>query len=349
MKLKLPLVLLCTLVSLFSARLGAQDTPQKTQVQILGTLHLSQFKGFKPAMLDELQDLLYKKSFDVICVESMPSELLYDIRSRKDSAFAGVISAFGGNRLVVADSVQHQLGISFVEAQQQVKALSQRDTLTDAARLALIEYDLAAAAPASATLNYMQLQDKQILKQSALDQSYFDALEKNKSRSNETYSIAVQLAAKQNLNTIELIDNFQDEALLLKLFPNFIEEFTTHQENFKDMARLPVFVKSEALRVQSIEENDLMAYYSFINSDEYMRQDFEAQWNVWFSTHFESGADKARYYLWEMRNLQIAANILKVVAVNPGKKILVIIGASHKSFLEKYLNEVTNLEVLGFE
>ena len=80
-----------------------------------------------------------------------------------------------------------------------------------------------------------------------------------------------------------------------------------------------------------------------------MKQDFEAQWSVWLKTNFPSGSDRARYSLWEMRNLQISANIVKTSSFYPGKSIIVIIGSSHKSFIEKYLRQVPDIELLEFE
>jgi len=80
-----------------------------------------------------------------------------------------------------------------------------------------------------------------------------------------------------------------------------------------------------------------------------MKQDFEAQWEIWLKTNFPTGTDKARYYLWEMRNLQIAANIIERCSFYPGKKIIVIIGSSHKSFLEKYLKQISDIEILNFD
>ncbi|MDF1673929.1 MAG: DUF5694 domain-containing protein [Vicingaceae bacterium] len=348
MKTRILQLAIFTLLALFSGNLFAQSENKKTEIQILGTPHLSQLKDFHPAMLEGLMNILDSKSFDVVCVEAMPAELLYDIRSRNDSAFSQVLSSFGGSRLFIADSVQSKLGISFLEAKKKFRMLTSKENLSDRERLSLIEYALASADPASATLNYIQLQEKSILEQSLLPQEYFDELQKNQMQTNEIYSLAVQLAAKQNLNKIELIDDFQDEALLFKFFPDFIQDYTKNQEAFKDIGKLPVFVKGDVLMKQSLETKDLLEYYRFINSEEYMSQDFEAQWEIWLKTNFESGSDRARYYLWEMRNLQIVSNIHRVIATNPGKNVLVIIGSSHKSFIEKYLGQVTDIEIMSF-
>lgn len=348
MKTKIIHLAIFSFFTLFSGNLFAQPVNKKTEIQILGTPHLSQLKGFNPDMLEELKRILDRKSFNVICVESMPSELLYDIRSRNDNAYSEVLSSFGGSRLNVADSVQILLGIDVVDAEKKFNMLTKRENLSDKKRLSLIEYALAMADPISATLNYIQLQDKSILEQSSIPQEYFDDLQNNQKQSNEIYSLAVKLAVKQDLNLIELIDNFQDEALLFKLFPDFIQDYTNIQEVFKDIVNLPVFVKGDELKKQGVKNNNLIEYYRFVNSEEYMNQDFEAQWKIWLNTNFESGSDRARYYLWEMRNLQITSNILRVISANPGKKVLVIIDSSHKSFIEKYLRQISDILIMNF-
>jgi len=86
-----------------------------------------------------------------------------------------------------------------------------------------------------------------------------------------------------------------------------------------------------------------------MNSREYKKKDFEAQHVIWLNSKFESGTDRARFSLWEMRNLQITANILKTCAFYPGNNIIVIIGASHKSFIEKYMKQIPDIELLEFK
>jgi hypothetical protein len=43
---------------------------------------------------------------------------------------------------------------------------------------------------------------------------------------------------------------------------------------------------------------------------------------------------------WETRNLRIAANIRDILGVHPGSRALVLIGASHKPYLEAYLDQM---------
>jgi len=113
-----------------------------------------------------------------------------------------------------------------------------------------------------------------------------------------------------------------------------------------EYANAPVFLKTNELVASGIENEDLVDLYLFMNSEEYMKQDFEAQHEIWFKSNFTTGTGRSRYSLWEMRNLQITANILKTCSFYPGKRIIVIIGASHKGFIEKYLGQISDIELL---
>jgi hypothetical protein len=50
---------------------------------------------------------------------------------------------------------------------------------------------------------------------------------------------------------------------------------------------------------------------------------------------------------WETRNLRMAANIREAIGDNPGSRTLVIVGGSHKWYLEAYLNQMHDVRVVS--
>ena len=54
-----------------------------------------------------------------------------------------------------------------------------------------------------------------------------------------------------------------------------------------------------------------------------------------------------RHYLagWEARNLRMAANIREVSATIPGQRLLVLTGASHKGYLDAYLQMMHDVNI----
>jgi len=52
---------------------------------------------------------------------------------------------------------------------------------------------------------------------------------------------------------------------------------------------------------------------------------------------------------WETRNLRMAGNIREILAHSHGSRILVIVGASHKPYLESYLNQMHDMRIVDAE
>ncbi|WP_109831511.1 DUF5694 domain-containing protein [Reichenbachiella versicolor] len=334
------------IICFFSLTALAQT--DKNQILVLGTSHLEQLKGFEISMLDKVIDKLDSFNFEVICIEKMSGELLYGIQSRQDSSFDQITKGrFGSKFLKVADTVQSSKSISYLKAEKNIKELSCKSNLNVNQRKELLFNYLAITDLPSAVLQYAYIKDKVVFT-SNFDKYIANLLEKSTISNNEYYSLAVSLAKRENINQIEPIDNFQDEALLLKYYPDFIKDYQDNFNQINDINQLPVYQKLNQLTQECLRTNDLSDLYTFLNSDEYKKEDYNGQWKIWLKTNFPSHSDKARYSFWEMRNLQITANIMRVVARNPGKKLIVIIGASHKSFVEKYLEQIEHVEVLKY-
>jgi len=340
-KVIIPLLFLCIQANIFS-----QNEINKTEILILGTPHLFQIDQFENSMLDKVKEKLNTHDFEVICIEKMPGQLLYDIASRKDSTFNDMKRM--QRHLKLADSVQAHLGKNFLESKQNITHLLSKNHLTNKDRKNLFYNFIATTNIASAALQYLYLKDETALFVSSFDKEIVQYIEKELASSNEYYSLAVPLAFHKQLNKIEPIDNLQDMALLAKYYPTFKDEMKNNPDFIANVLKAPVFIKSDSLKTQAVKNKDLSELYSYVNSDEFMKEDYNAQWKIWFETNFSSNSDRARYSLWEMRNLQISANILDVVARNPTKNILVIIGASHKYFLEKYLRQIPDIEIINY-
>lgn len=320
----------------------------KTEIFVLGTSHLNQIDGFEAEMLSSLIGELQEKDFGAICIERMPTQLLYDIEARKDSAFAGVLKAFGGERLDLSKKAQREFGFSFLQAKKEIDQILQKHSLLREDREKLIHLFFCTGEIASAALQYQYL-GNEIDAETDFEFQINEKLKACINYSNEIYSVALPLAKSEGIQRLEYIDNFQDEAILLDEFPKFIDDYVANQDLFLEISKKPVYLKADSLQKAAIEKGDLLDFFRYLNSEEYQKGDYEAQWAIWLQTNFESGSDLSRYALWEMRNLQIAAQIMRVTADYPGKRILVIIGASHKSFLEKYLVKVLSVELLTFE
>jgi len=316
---------------------------KKTQVLILGTPHLEHLDNFQTPYLKKVLDSLQAKEFEAIAIENMPTELLLDIKHRKETYWQDLFSSFS-RFIEFGQSHQKNINLSFEEAQNKIGELHAKTTLSDADRIEYINSYICIYDIWSAILHYKSLADKSKLSKTAID-----FLEKLTNAKNEINAIALEIATTSKLNQIYYIDNLQDETILLNEFPNFMIDYQSNEESIGELLNQSNFYQEvTSLENEAINKKDLYPLYKFYNSNEYITKDFEGQFALWFKTNFNSKTDRSRYSLWEMRNLSITANILRVVASNPEKKILVIIGAAHKSFIEKYLKQIPDIELLEF-
>ena len=335
------------LIFLSSVNLYSQRALDTTEVLVLGTPHLANLEGFESGMLAAVIDKLDSLEFGAVCIEKMRGRLMYDIRSREDSAFAGrgLYEAFTG----MADTVRNHLGIDLGQAEDNIEELLGRDTLSTVDRVDLLLYFLAITDLPSATLQLAYLGgEADRLSLPDFTRQMIRKVGRCVATNNEYYTLALPVARRASLNRLYPIDNLQDEAILLEKYPDFAAEVAGRSDLVLEVTNAVVYQRLDSLRRTAVERKDFFDLYRFLNGPDYAALDYLSQWALWFRTGFDSGSDRARYSLWEMRNLQIAAEILRVAAFHPGERVLVIIGASHRGFLDKYLRQVPDLKVMDW-
>ncbi len=315
---------------------------EKTKILVLGTTHLDQLSGVKSKHLDRVLDSLTQYEFDVICIEKMPVELLLDIRNRNSSHWQNLYSYFS-DPIEKGEYYQGIFNMSYKEAQFIIDSLLAKKTLTETDRIYLMKASLSSYDPWTASLHYQYIPEKTVI-----DTTIAEFMNNYTRSVNEINLIGVNLARRLNINNLYPIDNLQDETILLHDFPEFMIDYKNSQEIISELIDNAFYGKIDSIQSGCISKGDLYDTYKFINSAEYMNADKKGQWDIWFKTNFKSKTDRSRYSLWEMRNLQITANIMRVVASNPEKNILVIIGSSHKFFIENHLKEISDVELLTF-
>lgn len=315
---------------------------EKTKILVLGTPHLNQIKGVKNKYVERVLDSLAQFNFDVICIEKMPAELLLDIRNRDLPHWHDLYSYFS-KPIEKGTYYQEILNMSYSEAQLLIDSILSKKILTDTDRIDLVKASLCCYDPWTASLHYQHIPDKTIFDTTIT--SFMDIYAESR---NEINLVAVNLAKRLNINKLHPIDNLQDETILLHEFPEFLNDYTNNQDKVSELLDNSLYEKIDSIQAVCVSIGDLYDIYKFINSPKYMEADKEGQWDIWFRTNFKSQTDRTRYSLWEMRNLQITANIMRLVASYPEKKIMILIGSSHKSFIEKHLQQMSDVELISF-
>ncbi len=330
------------ILSISLSNLNAQQI-KPTKVLVLGTAHLDAIEGVSEIHLTHLLDTLKNYKFDVIALEQMPPELLLDIKSRPALPWQELYSYYSKSN-EIGQRFQKQNNFTFEIAKNLVDSLSKKSNLNEIERTQLMNASLSMYDLWSASLNYQLLKNK-----TKLDTAIVNVLERCVKSNNELNLIGVNLSKRLNIKRLNYIDNLQDETILSMDFPNFFPDYVASKNEIdKLVSKATIYKEIEQLTVEGIKSKDLLPLYKLLNSEKYAIEDYNGQWELWLKTNFKSKTDRSRYSLWEMRNLQIAANIMRLVANHPEEKILIVIGASHKSFLEKYLKQMPDIELLQF-
>jgi len=334
-----------------------QPSAARTRVLFLATFHLRQIKKeFKPAMLDRLIAELAAFRPDAVCVESLPGARVREFELRKEAGplYGDLLESFGKRHRDLARAalpvVKASPEAAALREAELVSALSQLrpEERAAQARASLALWMAAAYDPVSAALQWSFLTDEEKRTQTAVPADLAALLDAECAEVNEDFALAVPLARRLGLQTLEPVDDFEDLEAYARVEPGIEKDFPGNAL-LAAASKAPIYAESDALLKQCLEKGDLRPVYALLNSARYARADVEAQWGVFLRTHLPSGADRSRLGLWENRNLKIAARVRAVAALHPGGRVLVIYGAAHKPFLDDYLSRMADVSIVQLE
>ena len=320
-----------------------------TRVLVLGTFHLRQIKDrFDPAYLDSLVERLAAFRPAAIAVESMAGDLITSMEGRsKDSALVReVLDGFAETQRKLGHAAQAQLQTDPSFAAAEVEKRLDASPAPD--RPALVMWLLAAYNHPTAVLQWSLIPSAEKASQTVVPHDTAAALDEALRQVNETPALAIRLAARLGLHRLYPVDDFEDLEAIGRILP-VLEKEAAQNPLLKAVTNSPVYLEDKKRLEAAIAGRDLMPVYQALNSAEHVRADVDAQWGVFLRTRFPGGEDRGRLALWENRNLKIAARIQAVCSAYPGRNILVIYGAAHKPFLEKYLSRAMNTEIVRFD
>lgn len=314
------------------------------EVMVLGTPHLSQLpKSFDPAQLSALNARLLGWKPQAIAIEALSGLQCAYLRSYPQR-YADTIKSYCWDPAparaatgldVVAATVQAQ---RLLAAWPAVPSAAQRRTLAS--------LFLAGGERASALVQWLRLPEAERRVGDGLDVKLVAMLNDRLQRRGEDVLIAAVVAAKSGHEQVYAMDdhtadapadNAQDEKAsgeaIMKAWDN------PHTAQRKRI--------SAELEAALATPAGVLAMYRAYNepgqAGMVFRSDFGAALEEPSPQHF--GRNYVAY--WEVRNLRMASNIREVMMVRPGMRVLVVVGASHKAYLEAYLNQMHDVRIVG--
>lgn len=305
------------------------------EISVVGTAHLAHLSPApNQQQLDHVVEELAAWRPTLVCIEAIPGARVQDFIG--DPARHGqLLATFGATAARLGPELQ---------LRQQLGAAAARDAAQDLARakhplapedaLRLVALHLAGYEPWSAALVWSGIDEGGRENAAAvLGRRAVESLDALLASPGEVPQIAIPLARRLGHRQLCHADTFQDELAVLPLGPALgpmmegssiaegIEAFNTKsRDRWKDQA-----------------PEGLVGLLAWMQSAEFARMDRETQWDIFAADPGEHDAGERRLALWHARNAEITAHLYRALAQPEGGRVLMLVGAAHRPFLEDSL------------
>jgi hypothetical protein len=317
----------------------AKGTPN--EVLVLGTAHLSGLKApFQPASLRLLHEKLMTWKPGAIAIEAL-SGVQCDHLRRFPQRFKDMIESYCWDPAPARAATGLDVPGATAEADRLLAAWPASPTPAQRRRLAAVF--LAGGERASALVQWLRLPEAERHTGDGLDAALVAVLDKQRERRNEDTLIAAPLAAALGLERIHAMDDHTEYSTADTDEKASGEAIMKAWDNPATAKRRKT---DEEMAPKLGDPEGVMAMYRTLNDPAQARLVFDSD----FGAALEEGSPQqfGRGYVtyWEVRNLRMAANIREAIGLHPGGRTLVIVGTSHKGYLEAYLNQMHDVRIV---
>lgn len=308
---------------------------------VLGTPHLSGMPDtFTADQLEPVLERLAAWSPQAIAIEAMSGPQCHFMQQYPDR-YAESVETYCAD----PEAAQAATGLDVPAATAAWhRALSEwpeNPAAADRRHLALLF--LAGGEEASALVQWLRLPEADRRAGDGLDDALVAQLERLRVRKNESMLIAAVLAARLGLERVYAIDDHtSDSPVPESLAAGYEAAITTAWNNLATEQRI---ADGKALEAKLGTPRGILEIYRYHNGPGQGRLIYNSDFGAALN---EPSAERfGRSYLgyWETRNLRMAANIRDMFASAPGMRGLVIVGASHKAYIENYLDQMHDMTV----
>jgi hypothetical protein len=322
------------------AKLKGPAKGRPNEVMVLGTAHLSQLKPpFQPASLALLNERLAAWKPAIIAIEALSGPQCAFMRQYPER-HKDAVESYCWDPAPARAATGLDVPAATAEAERLLAAWPSSPSPAQRRHLAAVF--LAGGERASALVQWLRLPAAERHPGDGLDAALVGLLEKQRDRRNEDTLIAAPLAAALGLERVTAMDD-QSEIVSIadeKAYGAAISKAWDNPANAKRRQR------DEAAMARLGDPEGVMALYRTLNDPAQARIVFDSD----FGAALEEGSPQqfGRGYVtyWETRNLRMAANIREAIGTRPGSRTLVIVGASHKGYLEAYLNQMHDVRIV---
>ena len=315
-------------------------TVPPTQIMVLGTVHLSNYRSdLTLEDITPLLDRLEAYAPDVITIENSSGMTCNRIRAYP-LEHAGIADSYCFD----GAPFREESGLSIAEGSYQARIALKNwpEAPTAAQRRSLAAALLASEESESALVQWLRLDEEDRVAGGGLGPKSVELLSKLSQSLNESYSIAARLAARLGLERLFYADDHgsyiyadgEREAYGARVSELWPGEDDPCQAHFKSPET-------------KLVDGDISGAYRELNDVNYQRTQMSCDWKRTMNDAEPEQYGRQYTMGWEARNLRMVSLIMTAAITEPGGRVLSIVGASHKPYFEAYLDQMHDVEIVN--
>lgn len=316
-----------------------------SEVLVLGSPHLSQLPkdlqpaAVRPAAIQSVIDRLARWQPHAIAIESL-SGVQCEFMRQNPRRYRDSMDPYCHDTTAARTATGLDVMQAATEAETMLASWPQAPSAVQRRRLAAVF--LAGGEEASAVVQWLRLPAVDRRAGDGLDEVLVARLQKLAVHPNESVAIAAQLAARLGHERVYAMDDqtagrpYADR----KAAGEAIMKAWDNPANAKRK-------KEDEILDRGVDTPEgLLAMVRAYNSPAHVAASFEIDFGAALNEPSPQRFGRAYVGYWETRNLRMAANIRDAMGTRPGERMLVIVGASHKGYLEAYLHQMHDVRVV---
>ncbi len=319
---------------------------EPTRVMVLGTAHLdAEAEGFDPAFLEPLLERLAAFGPDIIAIENQPGPTTTKIWAYR-AILPEVAATYAGQAMQMSTAAGLSLDMDMPQAEaavrQELARLPQQPSPADRRRLAALF--AAAGDPYSALVQWWHLAPADRVPGDGVSRQLARLLDEEGRQGGESAIIAARLAVRLGHQRLYQTDSQEEDVFTpeeAKIFSEQVFPALVERVEADPLVRQ----RGKAADMTSAERT--LDAYRLLNDARIEERLSELEWLAVIDRKTEQDVGRKRMAAWEVRNMRMAANIREASARVPGGKVLVIVGATHKIWLEAYLGMMSDVAIVS--
>ena len=318
------------------------------QVMVLGTVHLSGLPASTdPQIFGPLIERLAGFKPQIVTVEGVSGEECDRLRRFTSVHGEDALKSYCYDTSDIERATGLDVAEATAEADRTLAQWPKDPTPGQRRRLAMLF--MAANDRASATVQWLRLPPDQRRAGDGLTPAMAEILERKGRPLNENVAIAAVLAARLGLERVYPVDDHSaDLALDDKSAEGPASDEALHAA-WGEKPPSKIRRQEERLEKNLRTGGDVVALYRLINRPRAQRDAIAS--DMGRAVSYGPSQPYGRQYVawWETRNLRIAANIRATLQRTPEARVLSIIGATHKGYLDAYLAMMQDVRLVDAE